>query len=151
MAVFDEVVQTLEVPNVGDLLRCGAISPASLVELRESRAAKALRKWYAENATTGPVGAALEARELLASRARGSVKARAVDLLLAGAVGAIASGALMASGVPPGLSIPAGAAVSVIQTWLGRGVAKLLCDGNHPLTVIERLWRDTDEKHDTRS
>lgn len=134
-----EVLQALEVPNVGELIRKGGLSPAELAELRESRAGGELRRWYAENAVDDPGRAAAEARELIQSRAKGSVGARVVDFLLGRVVSRFVSIGAMACGVPPDIALMADDLTSVLHAWFGRSVAKLLCDSDHPLTVIERL------------
>jgi hypothetical protein len=146
MLVLREVTETLQAPCVGEMLRQGHLAPAVLVEIRESDAGRAFRKWYAENAAEDPARAACEARELIASRTRGSIGARVVDFLLGRLVSRVVDIWALSRGVPPVLGLLVDDLTTMLHSWLGRSVGKLLCDRDHPLTIVERLRRDGNRK-----
>jgi len=139
MRVLHEVAKALQVPSVGQLLREGNMIPSLLVEIRESNAGKRLRAWFADNATDDPTSAAVEARELVASRAKGSVRARAIDLLLSCALGTLLNAGANAMRLTAPVGLAAGVVAGTLSWWRGRVVGKLLCDRGHPLTIVERL------------
>lgn len=132
-----QIIHALCIPSVGDLLREGRIVPRQLVDLRECQAGRNLRQWYAQDAASGPSEAAAAAMELVKARAGGSVPSRVVNFLLGPALAA-GGGALLA-GVGPLGSLGVGSLVAMLQACLGARVAKLLCDRNHPMVIVEKL------------
>jgi hypothetical protein len=139
MRVLQGVRRSLDMPNAGELLRTGKITPDLLVELRESEAGRNLRRWYADNVADDPRGAAGEVMELIASRTKGSAGLRVVNFLFGRLLSRFVSIGAAAAGAPPGLVLMANDIVSAVHTWVGMAFARMVCDHDHPLTIVEHL------------
>lgn len=136
-SVLEGVMQALNMPNVGELIRLGRITPQALVDLREGVECVKFRKWYAENVLPNPYQAVAEAAKLIASITAKSTPQRVIEFIM----GQAASLAAGIAGLPFGGagSLASGSVATMLHAALATRFADWLFKRRHPMKFVERL------------